>query len=63
MKPYCRHAMSKVRPTADILLLLSLVSMACPNFGVHDFPPLDVSRFDHHSRFDPVTFIGRGTRT
>eukprot|EP00972_Heterocapsa_arctica_P006590 964122-Heterocapsa_arctica.AAC.1 len=37
--------------------------MACPKFGNHDFPPLDVSRFDHHSCLDPVTFIGMGTRT
>eukprot|EP00972_Heterocapsa_arctica_P017263 2550523-Heterocapsa_arctica.AAC.1 len=37
--------------------------MACPNFGKHEFMPLDVSRFDHHSRIDPVTFIGMGTRT
>eukprot|EP00972_Heterocapsa_arctica_P072038 10638710-Heterocapsa_arctica.AAC.1 len=37
--------------------------MACPNFGNHDLVSLDVSRFDHHSRFDPITFIGMGTRT
>eukprot|EP00972_Heterocapsa_arctica_P064198 9473273-Heterocapsa_arctica.AAC.1 len=37
--------------------------MACPNFGNHDLPPLDVSRFEHHSRFDPITFIGMGIRT
>jgi hypothetical protein len=55
--------MSKVRSIADLLLLMCLISMACPNFGNHDFMPLDVSRFDHHSRFDPVTFIGMGTRT
>eukprot|EP00972_Heterocapsa_arctica_P000268 38378-Heterocapsa_arctica.AAC.1 len=55
--------MSKVRSTADLLLLLCLVSMACPNFGNHDLGSLDVSRFDHHSRVDPVTFIGMGTRT
>eukprot|EP00972_Heterocapsa_arctica_P088763 13088256-Heterocapsa_arctica.AAC.1 len=37
--------------------------MACPQFGNHAFSPLDVSRFDHQSCFDPVIFIGRGTRT
>eukprot|EP00972_Heterocapsa_arctica_P062770 9259868-Heterocapsa_arctica.AAC.1 len=37
--------------------------MACPNFGSHGLRPLDISRFDHHSRMDPVTFVGRGTRT
>eukprot|EP00972_Heterocapsa_arctica_P071175 10514616-Heterocapsa_arctica.AAC.1 len=37
--------------------------MACPNFGNHDFMPLDVSRFNHYSCLDPVTFIGMGTRT
>eukprot|EP00972_Heterocapsa_arctica_P101857 15006670-Heterocapsa_arctica.AAC.1 len=37
--------------------------MACPNFGSHGLRPLDVSRFDHHSRFNPVTFVGKGTRT
>eukprot|EP00972_Heterocapsa_arctica_P116207 16451920-Heterocapsa_arctica.AAC.1 len=36
--------------------------MACPNFGTHGLVPLDVSRFDHHSCIDPVTFIGMGTR-
>eukprot|EP00972_Heterocapsa_arctica_P033540 4936472-Heterocapsa_arctica.AAC.1 len=55
--------MSKVRSTADLLLLLCLVSMACPNFGNHDLVSIDVSRFDHHSRFDPVTFTGMGNRT
>eukprot|EP00972_Heterocapsa_arctica_P016954 2503361-Heterocapsa_arctica.AAC.1 len=55
--------MSKVRSTADLLLLMCLFSMACPNFGNRDLMPLDVSRFDHHSCIDPVTFIGMGTRT
>eukprot|EP00972_Heterocapsa_arctica_P005709 843872-Heterocapsa_arctica.AAC.1 len=37
--------------------------MACPDFGTHGLLPLDVSRFDHHSCIDPVTFIGMGSRT
>eukprot|EP00972_Heterocapsa_arctica_P056782 8381758-Heterocapsa_arctica.AAC.1 len=37
--------------------------MACPNFGNHDLPPLNVSRFDLRTRFVPATFIGLGTRT
>eukprot|EP00972_Heterocapsa_arctica_P060077 8860651-Heterocapsa_arctica.AAC.1 len=37
--------------------------MACPNFGSHGLLPLAVSRFDHHSCIDPVTFVGRGTLT
>eukprot|EP00972_Heterocapsa_arctica_P106938 15752561-Heterocapsa_arctica.AAC.1 len=55
--------MPKVRSIADLLLLMFLISMACPNFGNHDFMPLDVSCFDHHSRIDPVTFIGMCTCT
>ncbi len=46
MKPYTRHTMSKVRSTADLLILLCVASMACPDFGYHDIFPLDVSRFE-----------------
>eukprot|EP00972_Heterocapsa_arctica_P104288 15372274-Heterocapsa_arctica.AAC.1 len=55
--------MTKVRHNKDLLFLVCLISMACPNFGSHGLQPLDVSCFDHHSRIDPVTFVGRGTRT
>eukprot|EP00972_Heterocapsa_arctica_P062336 9189262-Heterocapsa_arctica.AAC.1 len=55
--------MSKVSHIKDLLLLVCLVSMACPNFDTHGLLPLDVSRFDHRSCIDPVTFIGMGTRT
>eukprot|EP00972_Heterocapsa_arctica_P065770 9708602-Heterocapsa_arctica.AAC.1 len=54
--------MSKVRHNKDMLLLACLISMACPNFGSHGLRPLNISRFDHHSRFDPVTSVGTGTR-
>eukprot|EP00972_Heterocapsa_arctica_P104577 15412846-Heterocapsa_arctica.AAC.1 len=47
----------------DMSFLVCLISMACPNFGSHGLLPLDVSRFDHHSCIDPVTFVGMGTRT
>eukprot|EP00972_Heterocapsa_arctica_P036576 5383626-Heterocapsa_arctica.AAC.1 len=53
MKPYCRHTMTKVRKNKDLLLLVCLISMACPNFGYHNLPPLDIDRFDHHSHVDP----------
>jgi hypothetical protein len=38
--------MSKVRSTADLLLLMCIASTACPDFGNHDIFPLDVSRFE-----------------
>ena len=63
MKPSCRHTMSKVRSIAHLLLLMCFISMACHNFGNHDFMPLDVSCFDYHSRIDLITFIGMGNRT
>eukprot|EP00972_Heterocapsa_arctica_P029095 4280622-Heterocapsa_arctica.AAC.1 len=62
-KPYCRGNMSKVRMTKDLLFLVCLVSMACPQFGSHRLPPLNINRFDNHARFDPVAIIGKGTRS
>ena len=52
--------MSKVRTIKDLMLFVCLFSMACPEFGHHNLSPLDITRFDPHSRFDPVTFRDHG---